>query len=153
VDADAKTGRPNVVLILADDLGYSDLGCFGSETETPNLDRLASQGIRLTQFYTTPRCCPSRAALLTGLYPHQAGVGNMMEDRGVPGYRGELNRNCITMAEELQLAGYRTSMVGKWHLNHIHFNGKKQLDFESDEPFWESKDGWPLQRGFDEFYG
>jgi len=153
LDLEAKTSHPNVVLILADDLGYSDLGCYGSEVETPNLDRLASQGIHLTQFYTTPRCCPSRAALLTGLYPHQAGVGNMMEDRGIPGYRGELNRNCITMAEELQLAGYRTFMVGKWHLNHVHFNGKKQINFESDEPFWENREGWPLQRGFNEFYG
>ncbi len=151
--AEAKPPRPNIVLILADDLGYSDLGCFGSEIPTPNLDRLASRGIRLTQFYTTPRCCPTRAALLTGLYPHQAGMGNMMEDRGIPGYRGELNRNCVTMAEELKLADYHTLMVGKWHLNHIHFNGKKQLNHESDEPFWESKNGWPLQRGFQEYYG
>src|SRR3984957_18559731 len=87
---------PNIVLILADDLGFSDLGCFGSEISTPNLDRLASEGLRLTQFYTTPRCCPSRAALLTGLYPQEAGIGNMMEDRGLPGYRGELNRSCLT---------------------------------------------------------
>src|SRR5512147_1266695 len=94
--AEAKAPRPNIVLILADDLGYSDLGCYGSEISTPNLDRLASNGLRLTQFYTTPRCCPTRAALLTGLYPHQAGIGAMMEDRGVPGYRGELNRNCPT---------------------------------------------------------
>jgi arylsulfatase len=141
------------MLILADDLGYSDIGCYGSEIPTPNLDRLAAGGVRLTQFYTTPRCCPTRAALLTGLYPHQAGVGNMMEDRGVPGYRGELNRNCITIAEELRRADYHALMVGKWHLNHIHFQGKKQLNCESDEPFWESKAGWPLQRGFEEFYG
>lgn len=111
--AEQKSSRPNIILILADDLGYSDLGCFGSEIPTPNLDRLASRGIRMTQFYTTPRCCPTRASLLTGLYPHQAGVGNMMEDRGIPGYRGELNRDCITAAEELRLAGYRTAMVGK----------------------------------------
>jgi arylsulfatase len=150
--AQPKAQRPNIILILADDLGYSDLGCYGSEIATPNLDRLAAQGLRLTQFYTTPRCCPSRAALLTGLYPHQAGIGNMMEDRGIPGYRGELNRNCITIAEELR-AGYRTLMVGKWHLNHVHFNGKKQLNGESDEPFWETKDGWPLQRGFEEYFG
>src|SRR5271170_432058 len=88
-----KPPRPNIVVILADDLGYSDLGCYGSEISTPNLDRLAAKGIQLTQFYTTPRCCPSRAALLTGLYPQQAGIGDMMQDRGVPGYRGELNKN------------------------------------------------------------
>ena len=145
--------RPNIVLILADDLGYSDLGCFGSEIATPNLDRLAANGIRLTQFYTTPRCCPTRAALLTGLYPQQAGVGAMMEDRGVPGYRGELNRNCLTIAEELRRTGYHTLMVGKWHLSHIHFDAKRQLNFESAELFWDDKASWPLQRGFEEFIG
>src|SRR5882672_7619884 len=93
---------PNIVIILADDLGFSDLGCFGSEISTPNLDRMASEGLRMTQFYTTPRCCPSRAALLTGLYPQQAGIGNMMEDQGLPGYRGELSRSCLTVAEELR---------------------------------------------------
>jgi arylsulfatase len=151
--ANSSALRPNIVLILADDLGFSDLGCFGSEISTPNLDRLAANGVRLTQFYTTPRCCPTRAALLTGLYPQQAGMGGMMEDRGVPGYRGELNKNCPTIAEVLRGAGYRTLMAGKWHLNHIHFDGKRQLNFESDEPFWEDKAGWPLQRGFDEYFG
>ena len=149
----ASVPRPNVVLVLADDLGYSDLGCFGSEISTPNLDRLASSGLRLTQFYTTPRCCPSRAALLTGLYPQQAGVGNMMEDQGLPGYRGELNRSCMTIAEALRRAGYHTLMVGKWHLSHIYFDGKRQLNYESDEPFWDTKASWPMQRGFDEYYG
>lgn len=151
--AQTNAPRPNVVVILADDLGFSDLGCFGSEIPTPNLDRLASNGIRLTQFYSTPRCCPSRAALMTGLYPQQAGIGNMMEDRGLPGYRGELGQNCITAAEELRRANYHTLMVGKWHMNHIHFSGKSQLDFQSNEPFWESKAGWPLQRGFEEYFG
>jgi arylsulfatase A-like enzyme len=144
---------PNIILILADDLGFSDLGCFGSEIPTPNLDRMASEGLRMTQFYTTPRCCPSRAALLTGLYPQQAGIGNMMEDRGLPGYRGELNRNCLTMAEELRQANYQTAMVGKWHLCHISFDGKRQLNGESDSPYWDNKDNWPLQRGFDDFFG
>ncbi len=144
---------PNIVLILADDLGFSDVGCFGSEISTPNLDHLASEGLRLTQFYTTPRCCPSRAALLTGLYPQQAGIGNMMEDQGLPGYRGELNQHCLTIAEELRLANYHTSMVGKWHLSHIYFDGKKQLNHESDEPFWDDKNSWPLQRGFDDYFG
>jgi arylsulfatase len=145
--------RPNIVVILADDLGYSDLGCYGSEIATPNLDRLAKEGQRFTQFYTTPRCCPSRAALLTGLYPHQAGIGHMMEDHGAPGYRGELNDHCVTIAEALRPAGYHTLMVGKWHVAHMHFDGKRQLNFESDEPFWENKTDWPLQRGFEEYFG
>lgn len=151
--AEIKPARPNMVLILADDLGFSDLGCYGSEISTPNLDRMAASGLRMTQFYTTPRCCPTRAALLTGLYPQQAGIGGMMEDRGIPGYRGEINRNCLTIAEELRRADYHTLMVGKWHVCHIHFDGKKQLNYESDEPFWDNKDGWPLQRGFEEYYG
>jgi arylsulfatase A-like enzyme len=151
--ADANPSRPNVVLILADDLGYSDLGCFGSEISTPNLDHLASQGLRMTQFYTTPRCCPSRAALLTGLYPQEAGIGSMMEDRGLPGYRGELNRNCLTMAEELRRADYHTAMVGKWHMSHIFFDGKKQLNHESQESWWDNTDSWPLQRGFEDYFG
>jgi arylsulfatase A-like enzyme len=151
--AERNALRPNIVLILADDLGYSDLGCYGSEIATPNLDRLAANGIRLTQFYTTPRCCPSRAALLTGLYPQQAGMGNMMDDRGIPGYRGELSRSCPTIAEELRRADYHTLMVGKWHLSHIYFDGKRQLNFESAEPFWDDKADWPRQRGFEEFFG
>lgn len=145
--------RPNIVVILADDLGFSDLGCYGSEISTPSLDRLAAAGVRMSQFYTTPRCCPTRAALLTGLYSQQAGIGNMMEDRGLPGYRGEINRNTPTLAEQLQLADYRTLMVGKWHVSHIYFDGKKQLDHESQVPFWDTKETWPLQRGFAEFYG
>ena len=144
---------PNIIVILADDLGFSDLGCYGSEISTPNLDRMAAGGLRLTQFYTTPRCCPSRAALLTGLYPQQAGIGNMMEDRGVPGYRGELGSNCLTMAEELRRANYHTAMVGKWHLSHMYFDGKKQLNHESEVPYWDNKNSWPLQRGFEEYFG
>jgi arylsulfatase A-like enzyme len=151
--ANAKSARPNIVVILADDLGYSDLGCYGSEISTPNLDQLAMNGQRWTQFYTTPRCCPSRAALLTGLYPHQAGIGHMMEDRRAPGYRGELNNQCVTIAEVLRPAGYHTMMVGKWHVSHVYFDGKRQLNFESDKPFWKDQSGWPLQRGFDEYFG
>ncbi len=151
--AEAKISPPNIILILADDLGYSDIGCYGSEIPTPNLDRMAAEGMRLKQFYTTPRCCPTRAALLTGLYPQQAGIGSMMEDHGLPGYRGELNYHCPTLAEALRLANYTTLMVGKWHVCHIYFDGKKQLNRESTVPFWEDKKDWPLQRGFDEYFG
>ena len=98
--------RPNIVLILADDMGYSDLGCYGSEIETPNLDRLAAGGLRFTQFYNCSRCCPTRAALLTGLYPHQTGMGDMTEDPGkTPAYQGYLNNRCVTIAEVLRAAG------------------------------------------------
>ncbi|GIW93332.1 MAG: sulfatase [Pirellulaceae bacterium] len=132
--------RPNIIIIMSDDMGFSDLGCYGGEIHTPNLDALAEGGLRFTQFYNTARCCPTRASLLTGLYPHQAGVGHMMEDRGLPGYRGDLNRSCRTIAEVLREAGYRTYAVGKWHVTR--FTGP-------DGP----KHNWPLQRGFDRFYG
>ena len=151
--ADDAVNRPNIVMILADDMGFSDLGCYGSEIPTPNLDKLAAEGLRFTQFYNTPRCCPSRASLLTGLYPQEAGIGEMMEDRGLPGYRGELNDHCVTVAEVLRAAGYHTLMVGKWHVAHVYFDGKRQLNFESSEPFWDNKSDWPLQRGFEEYYG
>ena len=132
--------RPNIVLIMSDDMGFSDLGCYGGEIRTPNLDGLAKRGLRFTQFYNTARCCPTRASLLTGLHPHQAGVGLMMEDKGLDGYRGDLNTNCRTIAETLKPAGYSTYMVGKWHVTpHIKPEGPKH--------------NWPLQRGFDRFYG
>ena len=132
--------RPNIILILSDDMGFSDLGCYGGEIDTPNLNDLAANGLRFTQFYNTARCCPTRASLLTGLYPHQAGVGHMMDDSGFPSYRGDLSRNCVTIAEVLRPAGYRTYMTGKWHVTR--FAGK-------DGP----KHNWPLQRGFERFYG
>src|SRR5947207_8994819 len=90
--AAAETKQPNIVIILSDDMGFSDLGCYGGEIRTPNLDKLASNGLRFTQFYNTARCCPTRASLLTGLYPHQTGIGHMMEDKGGDGYRGDLNK-------------------------------------------------------------
>ena len=108
--------RPNIVVILVDDMGFADIGCYGSEIPTPNLDKLAADGVRFTQFYNTARCCPTRASLLTGLYPHQAGVGHMTEDKGAPGYQGHLNERCVTIAEVLRPAGYFTIMSGKWHV-------------------------------------
>ena len=128
--------RPNIVLILADDMGYSDIGCFGGEMRTPALDRLAAGGLRFTNFHNTARCCPSRASLLTGLYPHQAGVGDMMSDLGLDGYRGDLNRHCVTIAEVLKRAGYGTYMAGKWHVTRF---------LPPEGP----NHNWPLQRGFD----
>jgi arylsulfatase len=138
----AAAPRPNIIVILADDVGYSDIGCFGGEIQTPNLDALAKNGLRFTQFYNTARCCPTRAALLTGLYPHQAGVGHMVNDSGHDGYRGELNRRCATIAEVLRPAGYSTYMAGKWHIT-------QNAHVKPDGP----KDSWPMQRGFDRYYG
>jgi arylsulfatase A-like enzyme len=136
-----KTSRPNIILILADDMGYSDLGCYGGEIATPNLDKLASGGLRYSQFYNVPHCCPSRASLMTGLYPHQAGLGWMVDTKfEEPGYTDELNKNCVTIAQVLKDAGYSTYMSGKWHLAH---------DMKANGP----KYNWPLQRGFDKFYG
>ena len=139
--------RPNILLIMADDMGYSDIGCYGGEIPTPNIDALAARGLRFTQFYNCGRSCPTRASLLTGLYSHQAGIGAMSEDpevkengedpehQGEHGYMGYLNRNCVTMAEVLRDAGYHTYMTGKWHVG---LHGKEK---------------WPLQRGFEHFYG
>ena len=136
----SQTKKTNIVLILNDDMGYSDLGCYGGEVHTPNLDGLASQGLRFTQFYNTARCCPSRASMLTGLHPHQTGVGHMTSDDGLEGYRGDLNNRCVTIAEALKSADYATYMSGKWHITrHIRPDGPKH--------------SWPCQRGFDRYYG
>ena len=112
--------RPNIVLILADDMGFSDIGCYGSEIETPNLDRLGARGIRFTQTYNCARCCPTRASLLTGLYPHQAGVGHMVNNLGITPYQGYLRDDCVTIAEALRMGGYRTMLSGKWHVGGIY---------------------------------
>lgn len=125
--------RPNIVILLADDMGFSDIGCFGSEINTSNLDRLAQGGMRFVQFRNTPRCCPSRSSLLRGLY-HQAGLGLMVEDRGKPAYQGYLNDRCVTIAEVLRAAGYRTLMSGKWHIG-------------------EHRPHWPADRGFERYFG
>lgn len=138
--ASAESPPPNIVIVMADDMGYSDIGCYGSEIRTPSLDSLAKKGVRFTQFYNAARCCPTRASLLTGLYPHQAGIGLMEGDSGYDGYRGELSRKAVTIAEALQPAGYRTYMVGKWHVTSA--KGPKS-----------DNSNWPLQRGFDRFYG
>ena len=120
--------QPNILLILNDDMGFSDLGCYGGEIHSPNLDRLAYGGLRFTQFYNTARCCPSRASLLTGLHPHQTGVGHMMTDDGLEGYRGDLNHNCVTIADVTKAVGYDTYMSGKWHISrHIGPDGPKHL--------------------------
>ena len=134
--------RPNIILIMSDDMGYSDIGSYGGVINTPVLDGLAANGLRFTQFYNTARCCPTRASLLTGLYQHQAGIGHMMSDRGSDAYRGDLSKNAVTIAEVLKQAGYATYMSGKWHVT--------PYKASEENP---SKDNWPLQRGFDKFFG
>ena len=140
----AKDDRPNVIIILADDMGFSDIGAYGGEIETPALDKLAAGGMKFSRFYNSARCCPTRASLMTGLHPHQTGIGWMTNppqsgkmDHGpeFPSYRGFLNRNSVTMAEVLRESGYATFLAGKWHLG------------------MNAKDRWPLQRGFEKFYG
>jgi len=133
--------RPNIVIIMVDDMGFSDIGCYGGEIETPNIDSLASGGLRFKQFYNTGRCCPTRASLMTGLHPHQAGIGHMTETPQSPSpltnepYQGYLNDQCVTIAQVLRKAGYHTLMTGKWHLG------------------YHRKKDWPLQRGFDKYFG
>jgi arylsulfatase A-like enzyme len=141
-DEPAKPPRPNIIVILVDDMGFSDIGCYGSEIPTPNLDRLAAGGLRFTEFYNTGRCCPTRASLMTGLYSHQAGMGHMTEDRGQDGYRGDLNKSCVTIAEVLRTAGYRTAMTGKWHVTKFVSPADAAKKFN-----------WPVQRGFDHYFG
>ncbi|MCE2988480.1 MAG: sulfatase-like hydrolase/transferase, partial [Phenylobacterium sp.] len=141
--AKAPPGAPNVVCIVFDDLGFADLGCYGSEIATPNIDALAAGGLRYTNFHTTALCSPTRAALLTGRNHHSVGMGGLADwDLGFPGMRGRIARSAGTLAEMLRPAGYNTFATGKWHLTPT---------FETSQagPF----DQWPLQRGFDRYYG
>jgi arylsulfatase len=140
--------RPNMVVILVDDMGFSDIGCFGSEIATPNLDAMASGGVTFTQMYNCARCCPTRASLLTGLYPHQAGVGHMVGNDGVPEYQGYLRDDCVTIAEALKQAGYRAFYSGKWHCG-------GSYNILTPEAWAPGTEGYPypLSRGFDRFYG
>lgn len=136
--------RPNFVIIMADDLGFSDLGSYGGHIHTPNLDRLAENGLRFTQFYNTGRCAPTRVSLLTGLYPHHAGIGLNTRDNNEPGYTGRLTSRTVTIPEVLQKIGYRSFVSGKWHLSH----------WDYDNPYSTMHPpSWPLQRGFDRFFG
>lgn len=133
--------RPNIVVIMVDDLGFSDFGCYGGEIDTPQIDRLAADGLRFSQFYNAGRCCPTRASLLTGLYAHRVGLGYMTsQDHGKPGYRADLSSECVTIAEALRASDYQTFMTGKWHVCR---------DFAANGP----RHNWPLQRGFDKYYG
>ncbi|GAA0537475.1 arylsulfatase [Chitinophaga japonensis] len=150
--------RPNIVLILADDLGYSDIGAYGGEIHTPNLDSLAANGLRFRRFYNTSRCCPTRASLLTGLYNQQAGIGEMTAERDEPGYRGYLTENTVTLAEVLKDAGYHTAMSGKWHVsNTIEQPGKaeqlKWLNHQASHPWFSPVEQYPVKRGFEKYYG
>lgn len=136
-----KIQQPHIVLILCDDMGFSDLGCYGSEIHTPNIDKLAQDGIRFSQFKNTGRSCPSRAALLTGRYQHQVGMGWMAEvDEHRPGYRGQIDKEYPTIAEIMKAGGYRTYMSGKWHVT---------TTGGYDAP----NGSYPVQRGFDRYYG
>ncbi len=130
----SKDAKPNIILIMVDDMGYSDIGSYGSEIRTPNLDKLASEGLRFKEFYNNAICAPTRASLLTGQYPHRAGIGYFDVDLGLPAYQGFLNKESLTIGEVLKTSGYSTLLSGKWHV------GNDSVS-------------WPNQRGFDQFYG
>jgi arylsulfatase len=140
--------RPNVILILVDDMGFSDLGIMGSEIRTPNIDALGRGGALLTSMYNCARCCPTRAALLTGLYPHNAGIGHMGADLGTPAYQGYLRQDAVTIAEVLRLGGYRTLMAGKWHVG-----GDLWATRVAAWTLGSPRNPTPRQRGFDRYYG
>lgn len=134
VFAQKKQAKPNIVLIMVDDLGYSDIGAYGSEIHTPNIDKLAYEGVRFKEFYNNSICAPTRASLITGQYPHKAGIGYFDVNLGLPAYQGYLNKESLTFGEVLKQSGYSTLLSGKWHV------GNDSLS-------------WPKQRGFDRFYG
>ncbi|MEM7574902.1 MAG: sulfatase-like hydrolase/transferase [Bacteroidota bacterium] len=127
---------PNIIIILADDLGFADLGCTGSSIPTPNLDQLATDGVLIPHFYTAARCCPSRAALLTGFYPHEVGMGDMVEGRlwrdssFLPAYQGWLDKTIPSLAEQLANQGYQTFLSGKWHLGNAREHWPDQYGFQ-----------------------
>ena len=144
---ESSSRRPNIVLVMADDMGFSDIGCYGGEINTPVLDALAANGLRFRSFYNQARCCPTRASLMTGLYPHQTGVGHMMSEyrkdgEPIPSYMGNLNKECVTIAEVLGPAGYATLMSGKWHVTPAKGSGGTV-----------DESNWPMQRGFEKFFG
>ena len=135
--------RPNVLIVLMDDVGFSDFGCYGGDARTPTIDAIAARGVRFTGFHTTAMCSTTRAALLTGRNHHSVGVGCLANfDSGYPGYRGKIAKTAGTLPEMLRTAGYRNYMVGKWHVTPLHETGPTG-----------PTDGWPLARGFDRFYG
>lgn len=153
-----KPKRPNIIVILADDLGYSDIGCYGSEIHTPNIDFLAKNGLRYKQFYNTSRCCPTRASLLTGLYNQQAGIGKMTDAEDEPGYLGHLSDNTVTIAEVLKTAGYQTAMSGKWHVSNTpgQPSPKDQMEWLNHHKTYKEFSPisqYPTSRGFDKFFG
>lgn len=150
-----KDSRPNILVILVDDMGYSDPGCYGGEVQTPNLDKLASQGLRFSRFYNCGRSCPTRASLLTGLYQHQAGIGRMTFNDNLPGYRGTLSQEAVTIAEVMKEAGYNTGMVGKWHVAEtpLRSDQRQWLDHQVFHEDFANKVNYPVNRGFQDYYG
>ena len=154
----AQPKRPNIVVIMADDMGFSDIGCYGGEVHTPNIDYLATNGLRYRQFYNTSRCCPTRASLLTGLYNQQAGIGKMTDAEDEPGYLGHITDNAVTLAEVLKTAGYHTAMSGKWHVSNT--NGLKDpkeqlawLDHQKEGAVFSPLEQYPTNRGFEKYFG
>lgn len=150
--------RPNIIVILADDMGFSDLGCYGGEVNTPNINYLAQNGIRYRQFYNTSRCCPTRASLLTGLYNQQAGIGKMTDAEDEPGYIGHITDNAVTLAEVLKSAGYHTAMSGKWHVSNTNGQPNAQdqmawLNHHKDFGDFSPISQYPTSRGFEKFFG